>query len=86
MSTAVNATVGTQSQHTKTIHDDDGSPFAQFAVAGSTANEADGSVDVEVVLLTTSADVVTVDFSVAGTAIYGSDHNRSPSLRPRASP
>jgi hypothetical protein len=77
INSAVNGSVGAQTQHTVTIHDDDGSPFIQFNSATSNANESDGSIDVEVTMLTMSSGTVTIDYAVTGTATFGDDHSRA---------
>ncbi len=78
---AAGATVGSPSQHTFTITDDDNSPTLSFAVASSSAAEGDGTATVDVVLSAPSSQTVTIGVSAGGTATTTNDFTlNTPSL------
>ncbi len=66
------AVIGAVSATVVTIHDND--PNVSFTVSRSSAEEADGVVELEVQLSSEVAALVTVEYVVSGTATSGRDH------------
>ncbi len=62
-------------EHTLTILDNDGNPFAQFSTAASEGDESVNPVSVSVELSAISLLDVTVDYTVSGTATIDGDHD-----------
>jgi ELWxxDGT repeat protein len=74
LGTPTNAVVAAPSSHTLTIVDNDPLPTASVHVAGSSCNEGDGTVSIQVDLSTVSGRAVSVPFHLgAGTATAGVD-------------
>ena len=71
----VNATLGSPSQATLNILDNDAPPSVQFSSANFSANEDAGTATISVALSAASGQVVTVDYATSdGTATAGSDY------------
>ncbi|MBR8535269.1 gliding motility-associated C-terminal domain-containing protein [Carboxylicivirga sediminis] len=68
LSNPVNATLGSNAVHTYTITDNDNTPIINFAAASSAGDESVNSAALQVDLSAASALVVSVDYSVTGTA------------------
>ncbi|MFY0594761.1 Calx-beta domain-containing protein, partial [Roseivirga sp.] len=75
LSSPTNATLGTNTQHTYTITDNDAEPTVAFALATDAQTEDQPSQDVQVSLSAVSGKTVTVNYAVTGTATAGgTDH------------
>ena len=70
-----NATVGFPDVHTYTIFDNDDPPLVFFTWADQSVEEKDISINVELQLSIESSKVITVPFSVGGTATQGADYS-----------
>ena len=77
MGVPVNAVLGSPSEQTITIQDDESVPTVQFLTAGQLASEGGGPVLATVVLSGESAFDVTVPFTTDGTALNPVDYNTS---------
>ncbi len=71
LSGPTNATLGTNTQHTYTITDNDGTPTVAFTTTASNGLESVSSADLEVSLSGLSGSNVTVNYTVTGTATGG---------------
>jgi hypothetical protein len=74
-----NGTVGFPNVHTYTIFDNDDPPLVFFTWVDQSVEEKDISINVEMQLSIESSKVITVPFSVGGTASQGSDYSIDPS-------
>lgn len=74
-----NGTVGFPNVHTYTIFDNDDPPLVFFTWADQSVEETDITIKVELQLSIDSSKVITVPFSVGGTASKGSDYSIDPS-------
>jgi len=74
-----NATVGFPNVHTYMIFDNDDPPLVFFTWADQSVEETDITINVELQLSVESSKVITVPFSVGGTASQGSDYSIDPS-------
>ncbi len=75
LSSPTNATLGTNTQHTYTITDNDAEPTVAFALATDGQSESEPSQDIQVSLSAVSGKTVTVNYAVTGTATAGgTDH------------
>ena len=70
-----NATVGSPGAHTYTIFDNDDPPLVFFTWADQSVEEKDITINVELQLSIESSKVITVPFSVGGTATQGADYS-----------
>jgi len=70
----VNAVLGTPSQHTATILDNDAPPTVQWNAASQPVTEAAGGVFVTAALSGPSGQTITVPFTVGGTASSPADY------------
>ena len=77
LSNPVNAILGTNTTYTYTITDNDNSPIIQFTPTSSSGTESISSVNIPVLISTVSGADITVDFTLSGTAINGTDYNLS---------
>ncbi|MPQ49122.1 hypothetical protein GCQ56_19150, partial [Marinifilum sp. N1E240] len=68
LSSPTNATLGTNTVHTYTINDNDGTPTIAFNATSSNGTEALASANLQVDLSAASGLTVTVDYTVTGTA------------------
>ncbi len=59
---------------TGTITESDPPPTVQFATAGETEDETDGTFSITVTLSAVSGDDTTIPFTVGGTAVLGTDY------------
>ena len=73
LGTPTNATLGTPATHTLTIGAND-TPTVQFSVTGQTVAEGGGTATITVQLSNPSSLVVTVPYTVGGTATAGTDY------------
>jgi len=73
LSSPTNATLGTNTVHTYTINDNDATPSIEFNATSSNGSEALASANLQVDLSAPSGRVVTVDYTVTGTAT-GADY------------
>ena len=71
LSNPVNATLGSKTEHTYTIKDNDDSLTVQFDKASSNDDESDTPANLEVVLTTDPTEQVTVDYAVTGGSATG---------------
>ncbi|MDP3859664.1 MAG: Calx-beta domain-containing protein [Stagnimonas sp.] len=76
--TPVNASKGANATHTLTLVDDDSVPQASFAVDQQTAAEGAGTVTAVVKLSRAADRDVTIRYSLAGSAVNGSDYSAAP--------
>lgn len=75
ISNATNATLGSNTSHTYTILNDDADvPTIQFDATTSSGSEATTPKTLGLTLSAASASIVTVNYSLAGTATSGSDY------------
>ncbi len=75
MGSLINGNPGAITTQTITITDDDPTPTVQFSTATQNVSEAVGTVIVQVNLSAVSGQLVTVPFTVTGTASHPADHN-----------
>lgn len=73
----VNADLGTVTEYTLDITDDDTQPVAGFTLASSFVNESAGIAAMEVALDAPSVNDVTIDYTVSATATSGADYTLS---------
>ncbi len=66
--------VGSPSEHTMMITDNDGSPSARFASVSSSASEDGGVRNVTVNLSPVPQSAITLDYTIGGTASAGADY------------
>jgi len=76
LGTPTNATLGATTVHTYTITDDDAPPTVAFTGGTSSGAESATTVTLTVNLSAASTQIVTVPFTVTGTAANPADHNR----------
>ena len=74
----INGTKGSPDVHTATILDNDDPPSAFFTWQDQSAEEADGSMVVEIQLTAISTKDITVPFTVSGTADPSEDYSIDP--------
>jgi hypothetical protein len=74
MGTPTNAQLGTTTQHTMTILDNDATPHISFTLASQSAGENAGVVTLVAQLSAVSGRDVTLPFTLGGTAQLGSDY------------
>ncbi len=79
LSNSSNASLGTTTQHTYTINDDDATPTVYFTTTSASGAESVSSKNVEVKLSAASSKDVTVSFATSGTASSGTDYSISTS-------
>jgi len=77
LSNPSNADLGTSTSHFLSIESDESTPIVEFALPSSTADEFDGTVEVNVSLSHTSVETIHVDFTLEGTANV-SDYTSAP--------
>ncbi len=70
----VNANLGTITEYTLDITDNDTEPVADFVLASSFVNESAGTASMEVTLDASSVNDVTVNYTVTSTATSGTDY------------
>lgn len=73
----VNANLGSVTEYTLDITDNDAQPVADFSLASSFVNESAGTASMEVTLDQVSVNDVTVNYTVASTATPGADYTLS---------
>jgi hypothetical protein len=73
----VNANLGTITEYTLDITDDDAQPVAGFVQASSFINESAGVAAIEVALDAASVNDITVNYTVTSTATSGADYTLS---------
>jgi len=69
LGTPTNALLGTTTQHTLTILDDDPTPTVQFSTVAQTVGEAAGTVTIIVTLSAPSGILVAVPYTISGNAL-----------------
>lgn len=73
----VNANLGTVTEYTLDITDNDTQPVAGFAASSSFVSEAAGTASLEVALDAASVNDVTINYTVTATATAGADYTLS---------
>lgn len=69
-----NATLGTTTEHTVTLLDNDGPPTVSFVSSAHSVDENEGTVGISVTLSAVSGKTVNVPFTVNGSATNGVDY------------
>ncbi len=77
LTTPVNASLGTTTQHIFTIVDNEAAPILSFTSSSHSSTESATSVIILLEIGTTSTQTISLAFASSGTATYGSDYTIS---------